>query len=164
MPAAIPPPISLIRKGVTMLQFKNIDPLDVRPGMSLLDIIEDTNSSLPAYGNTTVVASRSNLSDYLDYTFKGASPQWCIGIVNIKQKQATMQSLAFRMLINNMSVAEATLDFSVMNNIFLAQTRYLSPVLLQPNTKVTLGLWQAANGSKITNMDGSYEIRLFARS
>jgi hypothetical protein len=133
--------------------------------MSFLDVFEDVGDNVvPAYGNTTIVASRNNLSDYLEYTFKGGMPQWCLGILYLKQKQTTMQSLAFRMLIGGMSVAEATLDFSVMNNIFLTQTRYLTPVLLQPNTKVTLGLWLAANGSKVTNMDGNCEIRLFARS
>jgi hypothetical protein len=66
------------------------------------------------------------------------------------------------MLIGGMSVAEALLDCD--GNIILAQSRYLTPVLLLPGTKVTIGIWVASNGNKITNLDGNYEIRLFERS
>jgi hypothetical protein len=149
-----------------MLQLKNgIDPFQIHPDTAILDVLEDTGSAtLPALGVSSIVASRSNLGGTLTYTSNATSPQWCMGIFNIKQKQATMQSIALRMLVNGMSVAEDTLDFNVMNNIFIAQWRYLNPFLLFPKVQCTLGIWAAANGNQITNMDGSCEIRLFARS
>lgn len=147
-----------------MLSFKNVDPAEVTPDTSLLELIQCDAGTLPAFGTSKVVASRNNLGGYLEYTSTATEPQWCIGIITLKQKQTTMQSIAARMLVGGMSVAELTFDFDVMHNIFLAQTRYLNPFLLFPKTKVTLGIWLAANGSQVTSLDGSCEIRLFNRS
>jgi hypothetical protein len=146
-----------------MLHLKNgLDPWLIEPGVPITELVEDT-ATLPKYNGTVTVASRGNLGGTLDYTYDGEYPVWCLGILNLKAKQVSLQSVAFRMLFGSMSVAECTLDYDTGIYVMMAQTRYLNPVLVQKGMKVTIGIWTSSNGSPVTNLDGNCEIRLFGR-